>query len=86
MTTGSSVLSRIVMGGLADRFSPGILALVTTLCTSIATFVIWGVLSRGLVGVLAYGISYGTLASGWSSLFTGFVRPVASKFSSIGMK
>ncbi|THH11142.1 hypothetical protein EW145_g842 [Phellinidium pouzarii] len=77
LLNGSSFLSRIAMGGLADRFSPGILALVTTLCTSIATFVLWGVFSRGLIGVLAFGISYGTLAGGWSSLFTGFVRPVA---------
>ncbi|KAI5120398.1 hypothetical protein M0805_000177 [Coniferiporia weirii] len=77
LLNGASVLSRVAMGSLSDRFSPWMLASATTLCTSLATFVLWGVLSRGLAGVLAFGISYGTLAGGWSSLFTGFIRPVA---------
>lgn len=38
---------------------------------------LWGVLSTSLWGILVYGIAYGTLAGGWSSLWTGFVRPIA---------
>ncbi|KAH8114499.1 MFS general substrate transporter [Phellopilus nigrolimitatus] len=77
LLNGSSVMSRVGMGVLSDKFNPWILALATTFCTSLATFVLWGVLSRGFPGLLAYGIFYGGLAGGWSSLFTGFVKPVA---------
>ncbi|PSR71729.1 hypothetical protein PHLCEN_2v12377 [Hermanssonia centrifuga] len=65
------------MGILSDRFSPWLLASATLALTSLSTFVLWGVLSYSLAGVLAYGIAYGCLAGGWSSLWTGFVRPIA---------
>ncbi|KAI5122774.1 hypothetical protein M0805_000118 [Coniferiporia weirii] len=77
LINGFSALGMVAMGSLSDRISPWILALSTALCTSFATFILWGVLSRGLTGLLAYGISYGILAGGWSSMYVSFVRPVA---------
>lgn len=57
------------------------IALFTAIFTSLATFVLWGVLSRNFAGFPAYGISYGALAGGWSSIFPGFVRPLASTYN-----
>ncbi|TFK53800.1 MFS general substrate transporter [Heliocybe sulcata] len=74
---GASVCGRLAMGTLSDHFDPWLLGSATLLSTSLATFVLWGVLSRNLAGLLAYGIAYGALAGGWSSLWTGFVRPIA---------
>ncbi|KZT28373.1 hypothetical protein NEOLEDRAFT_1154602 [Neolentinus lepideus HHB14362 ss-1] len=59
--------------------SPWILASSTLICTSIATFILWGVLLHNLTGLLAYGVAYGTLASRWSSLWSGFIWPIACK-------
>lgn len=66
------------MGFLVDKFNPWILASATLLMTSLVTFILWGVLSHSFAGLLAFGIVYGTIASGWTSLWTGFVRPLAS--------
>lgn len=77
LLNGTSVFARLTMGVLVDRVSPWILASATLLSTSIATFVLWGILSHNLGGLLAYGVAYGTLASGWSSLWAGFARPIA---------
>lgn len=75
---GASVVGRLSMGTLSDRYSTWLLASGTLVFTSLATYVLWGVLSYALPGVLAYGIIYGCLAGGWTSLWTGFVRPIAS--------
>ena len=71
------------MGTLSDRFSAWLLAFVALGVPSIATFVLWGVLSYNLAGVLAYGLIYGCFAGGWSSLWSSFVRPIASQFLSV---
>ncbi|KAJ7069458.1 MFS general substrate transporter [Mycena amicta] len=77
MLNGASVVGRLSMGYLSDKINFWILALVTLLTTSAATFVLWGVLSHSFGGLLAFGIVYGSIAGGWSSLWTGFVRPLA---------
>jgi len=74
---GASVCGRLTMGILSDRVNPWLLGSMSLLSSSIATFLLWGVLSRNLAGLLAYGIAYGGLAGGWSSSWTGFVRPIA---------
>ena len=73
------MVGRLSMGTLSDRVSPWLLASATLVLTSLATFVLWGLFSYSLAGVLAYGIVFGSLAGGWSSLWTGFVRPIASE-------
>ncbi|KAJ7160111.1 major facilitator superfamily domain-containing protein [Mycena filopes] len=77
MLNAASVVGRLSMGYLSDKFNPWLLALVTLLSTSVATFVLWGVLSHSFGGLLAFGIAYGSVAGSWTSLWTGFVRPVA---------
>ena len=78
---GSAVFGRIIVGHLSDKVNPWTLAASTTLCTSVVTFTLWGVLSRNFAGVLAFGIAYGALAGGWSSHWVGFIKPIAREFS-----
>ena len=67
------------MGYLSDRFNPWILALASFFSTSLATFILWGVLSNSFAGLLAFGIAYGTLSGGFTGLWTGFLKPIARK-------
>ncbi|KAJ7367326.1 major facilitator superfamily domain-containing protein [Mycena albidolilacea] len=78
MLNGASVVGRLSMGYLSDSLNPWILALTTLFTTSVATFILWGVFSHSFAGLLAFGIAYGSIAGGWSSLWTGFVRPIAN--------
>ena len=66
------------MGYLSDRYNVWALAITSLLLTSLATFVLWGVLSYSLAGILVFGVAYGSTAGCWSSMWNGFVRPVAS--------
>ncbi|KII87272.1 hypothetical protein PLICRDRAFT_42920 [Plicaturopsis crispa FD-325 SS-3] len=77
LLNGASVIGRLSMGSLSDNFEPWILALSAALATSLATFVLWGVLSYSFAGLLVFSIAYGALASGWTSLYTSFIRPIA---------
>ncbi|KIY65753.1 MFS general substrate transporter [Cylindrobasidium torrendii FP15055 ss-10] len=77
LLNGASVVGRLSMGYLSDTVEPWSLAIGTLFSTSIATFIIWGLLSKTFAGLVAYGIVYGMLAGGWSSSWSGFVRPVA---------
>ncbi|KII87260.1 hypothetical protein PLICRDRAFT_55241 [Plicaturopsis crispa FD-325 SS-3] len=74
---GASVVGRLSMGSLSDKFEPWLLALSGAFATSLATFVLWGVLSYSFAGLLVFSIAYGALATGWTSLYTGFIRPIA---------
>lgn len=64
------------MGIFSDKFDPWILGLSTLTAASIVTFVLWGVLAHTFAGLVCFGLAYGIIASGWSSLWTGFVRCV----------
>ncbi|KIY65741.1 MFS general substrate transporter [Cylindrobasidium torrendii FP15055 ss-10] len=77
LLNGAAVVGRVSVGYLSDIFEPWTIAVGTLLSTSVATFILWGLLSKTFAGVIAYGIVYGVLASGWTSLWAGFVRPVA---------
>ncbi|EEB97080.1 hypothetical protein MPER_03673, partial [Moniliophthora perniciosa FA553] len=68
MLNGGSVVGRLVLGYLADRFDPWALALCTLLFTSVSTFILWG--------LVTFGVAYGLSAGGWSSLWTGFIHGV----------
>ena len=54
---------------------------MTLAATSLSTFVLWGVAGHTVAGVMVFRATYGMLAGGWSSLWTGFVRPIASESS-----
>ncbi|KAI0345863.1 MFS general substrate transporter [Trametopsis cervina] len=77
LLNGASVVGRLGLGVFSDRFSPWPLATSMLLCTAFTIFILWGVLSYTFAGIVAYGIAYGCLAGGFSSLWTGFVRPMA---------
>ncbi|KAJ7606026.1 MFS general substrate transporter [Roridomyces roridus] len=77
LLNGASVVGRLSMGYLSDKINPWILALSSLFTTSVITFILWGVLSHSLPGLLAFGLAYGSSAGGWSSLWTSFVQPLA---------
>ncbi|KAJ7474205.1 MFS general substrate transporter [Mycena latifolia] len=77
MLNAASMMGRLSMGYLSDKLNPWILALATLFASSVTTFILWGVLSHTFAGLLAFGIVYGSIAGGWTSLWTGFVRPLA---------
>lgn len=76
---GSSLIGRISLGYLSDKLNPWSLALCILFPSSLATFIIWGLLSKNLTGLICFGIAYGCLAGSWTSLWSGFIKPVASK-------
>lgn len=78
LANATSCASGFTMGFLSDRLNIWALALCSLVCTSFVTFVFWGVLSYSLSGILLYGLAYGSTAGGWSSMWYGFIRPVAS--------
>lgn len=78
LVNAASIFAGFAMGYLSDRYNVWALAVTSLLLTALATFVLWGVLACSLAGILAYGVAYGTTAGCWSSMWNGFVRPVAS--------
>lgn len=74
---GSSVIGRLGAGTLSDIIDPWILALSTLLGSCLATFILWGVLSHTLGGLIAFGFVYGLIAGGWTSMWNGFIRPIS---------
>ena len=77
--TGASVIGQIVIGLLSDHISPWLLAFVTLSVASLAIFVLWGVVGNIAAGLFLFGAAYGLLAGGFSSLYTAFVKPIASE-------
>lgn len=72
------------MGYISDSVDPWLLGLSTLGSSAIATIVLWGLFSNSFAGLLAFGLVYGTIAGGWTSLWTAFIRPIASKSMSMG--
>ncbi|KAJ7439247.1 major facilitator superfamily domain-containing protein [Mycena latifolia] len=73
----ASLVGALSMGYLSDKLSAWLLAFSTLIVTSVTTFVLWGVLAHSFGGLLAFGLVYGGVAGSWTSLWTGFVRPLA---------
>ncbi|KAJ4473672.1 major facilitator superfamily domain-containing protein [Lentinula aciculospora] len=73
-----SVLGRLALGYLSDKINPWLLVFSTLASTSAATFILWGVLSYNLAGLLSFGIAYGILAGGWTSSWNGFTKPLSA--------
>ncbi|KAG8688638.1 hypothetical protein FRC09_012808 [Ceratobasidium sp. 395] len=77
LLNGSSVISRISLGQLSDVFNPWLLTTFTLSATSVSTFVLWGAVATSFGTLSVYAVLFGALAGGFSSLWTGFVRPIA---------
>ncbi|KAJ4471357.1 major facilitator superfamily domain-containing protein [Lentinula edodes] len=73
-----SVIGRLTTGYLSDKINPWTLGLSTLASTSAATFILWGVLSYNLAGLLSFSVAYGILAGGWSSTWNGFTKPLSA--------
>ena len=80
LASGASLLSRLALGTLSDYFASWLLAAITLTTASLTTFIFWGVIGHELAGLLVYGFSFGIVAGGWTSLWTGFLRPIVSKY------
>ncbi|KAK7047429.1 hypothetical protein VNI00_006660 [Paramarasmius palmivorus] len=76
MLNGGSAVGRVYLGYLCDKFDPWALSLATLIFTSLSTFILWGVLSYSFAGLVAFGVVYGLLAGGYTSLWTGFFSDV----------
>ncbi|TFK97079.1 MFS general substrate transporter [Pterulicium gracile] len=74
---GAACVGQAAIGILSDRYDPWMLAIVNLGITCVATFLVWGVFSYSYTALLIYGLTYGIFAGGWSSLWTGFIGPVA---------
>jgi hypothetical protein len=68
------VVGRIAMGAFSDRFNPWLLALIMLSAASASVFIFWGILAHNLAGLILFGLTYGCIAGGWSSTWTGFLR------------
>lgn len=77
LLNGAAVFGRMSLGALSDYLSPWLLAFITLSLTSFVTFVLWGVAGHAVAGLLVFGAAYGLLASGFSSLYTAFVKSIA---------
>ncbi|THH08269.1 hypothetical protein EW146_g9045 [Bondarzewia mesenterica] len=77
LLNGASAIGPLILGILTDHFSPWPLALFTCILTSLATFVLWGVVGNVTAGLMVFGTAYGLLAGGWTTLWAGFVRDMS---------
>ncbi|GJE99307.1 MFS general substrate transporter [Phanerochaete sordida] len=77
LLNAASLVGRMGSGMLSDTVNPWLIASTTLMLTSLSIFILWGVLSYTFAGVLVYGIAYGCLAGGWTSLWASFLRPIA---------
>ncbi|EKM53772.1 uncharacterized protein PHACADRAFT_98987 [Phanerochaete carnosa HHB-10118-sp] len=77
LSNATAIIAGFAVGWLSDRCNIWALAFSVLLLSSLATLVLWGVTSFSFAGVLAYAAVYGITAGSWSSLWSGFVRPIA---------
>ncbi|KAJ4000865.1 MFS general substrate transporter [Lentinula boryana] len=73
-----SVIGRLATGYLSDKVNPWLLGFSTLASTSAVTFILWGLLSYNLAGLLSFGVAYGFLAGGWTSSWNGFTKPLSA--------
>ncbi|THU90977.1 MFS general substrate transporter [Dendrothele bispora CBS 962.96] len=74
LLNAGSVVGRLGLGFLSDKLDPWVLAFGTLVSTTLSVFVLWGVCSFNLGGLLAFGLFYGVFAGGWGTIWTGFIK------------
>ncbi|KAH7922395.1 MFS general substrate transporter [Leucogyrophana mollusca] len=79
LLNGSVAISGVCFGVLADKMNPWTLALCSATLATLATFLLWGVVSTTLGGMIAFGVVYGLFGGGWTSLWTSFIQPIAAE-------
>ncbi|KAF5345522.1 hypothetical protein D9758_012014 [Tetrapyrgos nigripes] len=74
LLNAGSVVGRLGLGFLSDKLDPWVLAVVVLVSTTLSVFILWGICSFNLAGLLSFGLAYGLFAGGWGTLWTGFIR------------
>ncbi|KAI5886685.1 MFS general substrate transporter [Schizophyllum commune H4-8] len=77
LLNGAATFGRLATGLLSDRFEPWGIAVGMLALTAAASFIFWGVLSHTFPGLIMFSVLFGIISSGWTTLWTGFVRPIA---------
>ena len=73
-------VSCFVVGYMSDKYDIWLLTLSSLVLSCLSTFILWGICSYSLSGILAYSSIYGAVAGGFSSLWSASVRPIASEY------
>ncbi|KAJ3927361.1 MAG: hypothetical protein NXY57DRAFT_1106737, partial [Lentinula lateritia] len=73
-----SLIGRLATGYLSDKINPWLLGLSALASTCAVTFILWGVLSYNLAGLLSFSLAYRIVAGGWSSTWNGFIKPLSA--------
>ncbi|KAK7462385.1 hypothetical protein VKT23_007984 [Stygiomarasmius scandens] len=74
LLNAGSAISRLGLGFLSDKLDPSVLALGTSVSAALSVFILWGVCSSNLGGLLSFGLLYGVFAGGWGVLWAGFIK------------
>ncbi|KAL1669918.1 major facilitator superfamily domain-containing protein [Schizophyllum commune] len=77
LLNGAATFGRLATGLLSDRFEPWGIAVGMLALTAAAAFIFWGILSHTFAGLIMFSVLFGIISSGWTTLWTGFVRPIA---------
>ncbi|KAJ7475407.1 MFS general substrate transporter [Mycena galericulata] len=75
LLNGASVSGLIFLGYLSDRFDLRVAMLFSTLGSSLAVLLLWG-LSRSLPLLLVFSFVYGFLGPSWSALWPRFITSI----------
>ncbi|KAF5340127.1 hypothetical protein D9758_013148 [Tetrapyrgos nigripes] len=67
-------IGRLTFGFLSDKLDPWVLSLGTLISTTLSVFVLWGVCSSNLAGLLSFGLTYGIVGGGWVTVWAGFIK------------
>ena len=78
MILGASLFSRLGLGYLSDKADSWFLAFASTFSSCIIVFLLWGVASTTLGGLIAFGLIFGFCGCGWACLWTGLMRDLTS--------
>ena len=74
----ASLVSRLGMGYLSDKTDSWFLAFASMFSSCIIVFVLWGVAATSLSGLIAFGLIFGVFGCGWTCLWTGLMKDIAS--------
>lgn len=77
LANAASIPAGFVVGWLSDRISIWGLSFGLLALSTLSTFALWGGAGASYAGALAFGVAYGVTAGSWSSLWSGFVRPLS---------
>jgi len=78
LLNGAGCLGCVVMGSLVDRYHVTTCVLISTIGSTLAAFLLWG-LSGSLAPLYIFSILWGLFAGCWASIWPGIMRDVQRK-------